>query len=72
MILSGFFTVSAVKYEIKTYTSDVTYAGTDANVKITLYGSLGSSSALRLYSNNYDTFERAAWVCQLCNKLYTL
>ena len=51
----------ARRYRITVETDDVYYAGTDANVFITLYGSSGSSSEILLSSIN-DIFERGEYV----------
>jgi len=47
-------------YRVFVYTSDIKGAGTDANVELVLYGSLGDSGAIKLLvsENHKDKFER--------------
>lgn len=47
-----------MKYTVKVITADEKGAGTDANVKITIYGSLGDSGQRPLEKRWRDLFER--------------
>lgn len=47
-----------VQYELKVYTSDVSHAGTDANVTCTLFGQNGDSGRRELKKKFRDLFER--------------
>lgn len=47
----------AKKYKISVYTGDKKNAGTDADVFITLFGTLGSSKEWKL-DNSKNNFER--------------
>ena len=47
-----------LKYNVQVITSDEKGAGTDANVKITMYGSLGDSGQRALEKRWRDLFER--------------
>ena len=47
-----------LKYSVKVITADEKRAGTDANVKLTIYGSLGDSGQRALEKRWRDLFER--------------
>ncbi|MBN2739221.1 MAG: hypothetical protein JXR70_19740 [Spirochaetales bacterium] len=47
-----------VKYEVTVHTADVLYAGTNADVFITIYGSEGQSEKFQLDKPGYNDFER--------------
>ena len=47
-----------LKYNVKVITADEKRAGTDANVKLTIYGSLGDSGQRALEKRWRDLFER--------------
>jgi hypothetical protein len=51
---------TAVKYVVDVYTGDVSYAGTDANVYLCMYGEKGVSKETKLVQSQYHTnkFER--------------
>ena len=52
--------VSELEYIVKVYTGDERFAGTDANVFITVYGENGDTGerALKDSSTNINKFER--------------
>ena len=49
-----------VKYKIEVHTSDVKFAGTDANVSIEIIGAMGTSGKRKLATSR-NNFERNAW-----------
>jgi hypothetical protein len=53
LCLYGFIFIDN-KYKVTVYTGNKREAGTDADVFITLYGTLGESDAIMLYSKKND------------------
>ena len=47
-----------IQYEVAVYTADVAYAGTDANVSLTVYGENGDSGERKLTKKMVNLFER--------------
>ena len=47
-----------IQYEVAIYTADVAYAGTDANVSLTVYGENGDSGQRKLTKKMVNLFER--------------
>ena len=50
--------IEKFKYNIKVYTGDVDFAGTDANVHIILYGKKGDSGKPWNLDNSKNNFEK--------------
>ena len=50
--------IGKFKYNIKVYTGDVDFAGTDANVHIILYGKKGDSGKPWNLDNSKNNFEK--------------
>ena len=52
------FNILSIKYQIITYTGDISYAGTDSNIYITLIGEINTSSKILLDNKYLNDFNR--------------